>query len=82
MRTAIGLLALGIAGGIVPVGFSVVPILTPLLTGTLAAFLVLGALCFLTSFHRLQSPRRFESPASRPAVRSGRPVRAAAHRTT
>lgn len=82
MRTAIGLLALGIAGGVVPVGVSVVPILTPLLTGTVAAFLVLVALCLVTSFRRLRSPRRFESPASRPAVRSGGPVRAAARRTT
>lgn len=81
MRTAIGLLALGIAGGVVPVGFSVMPILTPLLAGTVAAFLVLVALCLVASFRRLRLPRRFESPARRPAVRSGGPLRAAARRT-
>lgn len=82
MRTAIGLLALGVAGGVVPVGSAAMPYLTALLTGTVAAFLVLLSVCLVTSALRLRLPRRFESPARQPAVRSGVSVRAAAHRTT
>lgn len=82
MRSAIGLLALGIAGAVVPVGASVMPYLTPLLTGTVAAFLILLTLGLVRSARRRRRPRRFEAASSRPSPRSGTAVRAAAHRTT
>jgi hypothetical protein len=80
MRTAIGLFALGIVGGVVPVGFSAMPYLTPLLTGTFAAFLILLTLCVAASAVRPRHPRRFESTSSRPAAAPPSRVRAAAHR--
>ncbi len=80
MRTAIGLLALGIVGGVGPVGFSIMPYLTPLLTGTVAAFLILLTLGVAASALRPRHPRRLESTSSRPAPAPTSRVRAAAHR--
>lgn len=49
MRTAIGLMTLGIVGSVFPVGFSVMPYLTPLLVGTIGALFILLALGLLIS---------------------------------
>jgi hypothetical protein len=82
MRTAIGLLALGIAGVVLPVGSSVAQYLAPLLTGTLAAFVVLLSLCLAASVIRRGRVRDLEVASSRPAPRVPTPVRAATPRTT
>ena len=82
MRTAIGLLVLGIAGGVLPVGSSVAQYLAPLLTGTLAAFVVLLMLCLAASAIRRGRARDLEAASSRPAARVPTPVRAASPRTT
>lgn len=81
MRTALGLLGLGIVGGIAPVGSSVLLYLTPLVTGTVVAFLVLLTLSVVISALRHRSPRRVKS-SSQPSARSGPAVPAAAPRTT
>lgn len=80
MRIVVGLFALGIAGGVVPVGFSAMPYLTPLLIGTVAAFLILLTLGVAASALRPRHPRRFESTPSRPAPAPPSRVRAAVHR--
>ena len=72
MRTAIGLLTLGIVGGIGPVGFSAMPYFTPLFVGTIAAFFGLLALGLLASALRHGLVPRFVPKTSRPA--RGRPV--------
>jgi nitrate/nitrite transporter NarK len=82
MRTAIGLLALGIAGGVIPVGSSVAQYLAPLLTGTLVAFVVLLTLCLAASAIRRGRARDLEAASSRLAARVPTPVRSAAPRTT
>ena len=81
MRTAIGLLVLGIAGGVVPVGSSVLPYLAPLMTGTLAAFVGLLALCLAASAARRGRVRDLEAASRQPAPRVPTPVRATAPRT-
>ena len=68
MRTSIGLLALSIVVVVVPVGFSAMPFLMPLLVATIAAFFVLLTFGFLISALRLAPT------SSRPARR--RPVTA------
>jgi hypothetical protein len=72
LRTAIGLLTLGIVGGIGPVGFSAMPYFTPVLVGTIAAFFALLALGVLASALRHGLVPRFVPKTSRPARR--RPV--------
>ena len=74
MRTAIGLLALGFVGGVAPVGSSVLLYLTPMILGTVAAFLVLLALSVVISSFRRWGPRPPTATTSRPATRSGVPV--------
>jgi hypothetical protein len=69
LRTAIGLLALGIVGGIGPVGFSAIPYSTPLFVGTIAAFFALLALGVLASALRHGLVPRFDPRTSRPAGR-------------
>jgi nitrate/nitrite transporter NarK len=77
LRSAIGLVALGIVGAVGPVGFSVMPFFTPLLVGTMAAFLILLTLGLVVAALRHAprfAPRSIRSPRRRPvaAVRSTR----------
>jgi hypothetical protein len=58
------------------------PYLTPLLTGTVAAFLILLTLGLVASALDRRRPRGFEPAASRTIARSGTAVRAAAPHTT
>ena len=71
MRTAIGLLVLGFVGGVGPVGPSVLLYLTPMVIGTVAAFLILLALSVVISSFRRWSPRLPKAATTRPATRSG-----------
>lgn len=82
MRTAVGLLALAIAGGVGPVGFWVMPYLRPLLTGTVVAFLILLTLCLVASALRRRRSRGLASMSSHLAPRSRVAVRSAEHRLT
>lgn len=70
MRTAIGLMTLGVVGSVFPVGFSVMPYLTPLLVGTIGALFILLALGLLISV--LKHLARFGPLATPPVHR--RPV--------
>lgn len=74
MRTAIGLMTLGVVGSVFPVGFSVMPYLTPLLVGTIGAFFILLALGLLISVlkHRTW---RFGPPSTASLRRPVAPVR-------
>lgn len=64
-------MTLGVVGSVFPVGFSVMPYLTPLLVGTIGAFFILLALGLLISVlkHRTW---RFGPPSASPVRR--RPV--------
>lgn len=82
MRTAIGLLALSLAGVIVPVGSPVAQYLTPLLMGTAAAFVLLLSLCLGAVALRHRRALDLEAASTRPAPRASTAVRTAAPRTT
>ena len=74
MRSAIGLVALGIVGAVGPVGLSVMPFFAPLFVGTMAAFLILLTLSLVVATLRRRHAPRFSLRSTRPARR--RPVAA------
>lgn len=80
MRTALGLLGLGVAGGIGPVGIAGIPYLTPLLLGAVGAFLILLTLGLVASALSRRPSREFEPRSIRPVPRRAAVVRSAQHR--
>lgn len=77
MRTAIGLIALGVVGGVVPTGFAAIPWAAVLLVVacTSAALLLLLAACVIGA--SLARPSRPEAPAPQLTLRHAATTRSA-----
>ena len=67
MRTAIGLIGLGVVGGVVPTGLAGIQYAAVVLTSTFGALLLLLACCLVGS--SLGRPSRSAAPAPQLALR-------------